>query len=197
MNIQIEESWKEVLQAEFEKPYFHNLVNFVKSEYAAHKIYPPGSRIFSAFNFCSFHDVRVVIIGQDPYHGEGQANGLCFSVAPGLALPPSLRNIFKELATDINIPPSANGDLTHWAEQGVFLLNATLTVRAKSPGSHQKKGWEAVLPSFNIITLCFLPMAQTFRTNIGFGLYSRRITIFIPRWGIKSNESLAMKCLTS
>jgi uracil-DNA glycosylase len=142
MNVQIEESWKGMLQPEFEKPYFHNLVNFVKSEYTDHKVYPPGGKIFSAFNFCSFHDVRVVIIGQDPYHGEGQANGLCFSVAPGVVLPPSLRNIFKERKADLDIASSGNGDLTHWAKQGVLLLNATLTVRAKSPGSHQNKGWE-------------------------------------------------------
>lgn len=142
MNVQIEESWKEVLQPEFEKPYFHNLVNFVKTEYAAHRIYPPGSQIFNAFNFCAFDNVRVVIIGQDPYHGEGQANGLCFSVAPGMVLPPSLRNIFQERSADVGVEATGNGDLTHWARQGVLLLNATLTVRAKSPGSHQKKGWE-------------------------------------------------------
>ncbi len=142
MNVQIEESWKKALQPEFEKPYFHNLVNFVKSEYASHKIYPPGGQIFNAFNHCSFDEVRVVIIGQDPYHGHGQANGLCFSVAPGVTLPPSLRNIFQERKADVGVDPSGNGDLTHWARQGVLLLNATLTVRAKSPGSHQKKGWE-------------------------------------------------------
>jgi uracil-DNA glycosylase len=142
MNVQIEESWKKVLQPEFEAPYFHNLVNFVKSEYASHKIYPPGGQIFNAFNHCSFDDVRVVIIGQDPYHGHGQANGLCFSVSPGVTLPPSLRNIFQERKADVGVDPSDNGDLTHWARQGVLLLNATLTVRAKSPGSHQKKGWE-------------------------------------------------------
>lgn len=142
MNVQIEASWKSRLLSEFEKPYFHNLTNFVKTEYASHQIYPPGKQIFNAFNFCPFDQTRVVIIGQDPYHGPGQANGLCFSVAPAVALPPSLRNIFQERHNDLGIPLTTNGDLSHWAHQGVLMLNATLTVRAKSPGSHQKKGWE-------------------------------------------------------
>ena len=142
MEVQIESSWKELLKGEFEKPYFQDLVTFVKSEYAQHKIYPPGSQIFNAFNYCPVDQIRVVIIGQDPYHGHGQANGLCFSVKEGIPMPPSLVNIFKEIKADIgkDIPP--HGSLERWAKQGVLLLNATLTVRASSPGSHQKRGWE-------------------------------------------------------
>ncbi|HQN92500.1 MAG TPA: uracil-DNA glycosylase [Prolixibacteraceae bacterium] len=142
MDVKIEESWKAVLQNEFEKPYFAELIRFVKSEYREQQIYPPGNLIFNAFNLCPFNNIRVVIIGQDPYHGPGQAHGLCFSVLPGVEFPPSLRNIFKEIQQDIGSPIPANGDLTRWATQGVFLLNATLTVRAHLAGSHQRKGWE-------------------------------------------------------
>ena len=140
--VKIHESWKAYLKNEFEKPYFDELVKFVKSEYAKYIVYPPGNEIFNAFAKCHFDDVRVVIMGQDPYHGEGQANGLCFSVKPGVPMPPSLLNIFKERKADVGKPMPPNGDLSTWAEQGVLLLNATLTVRAKSPGSHQNKGWE-------------------------------------------------------
>jgi uracil-DNA glycosylase len=142
MEVQIEPSWKELLNDEFEKPYFGELVAFVKSEYTSHQVYPPGSQIFNAFNHCPVDQTRVVIIGQDPYHGHGQANGLCFSVKEGVPMPPSLVNIFKEIKGDLgkDIPP--HGSLERWAKQGVLLLNATLTVRASSPGSHQKKGWE-------------------------------------------------------
>lgn len=142
MDVKIESSWREVLNEEFTKPYFTELVEFVKSEYTNHKVYPPGKQIFSAFDHCSFDDVKVVIIGQDPYHGPGQANGLCFSVAEGVRMPPSLVNIFKEIKDDIGseIPP--HGSLERWADQGVLLLNATLTVRAATAGSHQGKGWE-------------------------------------------------------
>ena len=138
----IEESWKGVLKNEFEKDYFIKLTEFVKNEYATKIIYPPQSQIFSAFDYTSFHDVKVVIIGQDPYHGEGQANGLSFSVANDVKIPPSLRNIYKELKTDLGIEESVSGNLESWAKQGVLLLNATLTVEASNAGSHQKKGWE-------------------------------------------------------
>ncbi|TYP99402.1 uracil-DNA glycosylase [Tenacibaculum adriaticum] len=142
MQVNIAESWKHILQEEFEKDYFKNLIDFVKTEYQNHTCFPKGDNIFSAFDFCSFEDVKVVIIGQDPYHGVGQANGLCFSVHEGIKHPPSLINIFKEIETDVNIPYPVSGDLSRWAKQGVLLLNATLTVRAGEAGSHQKKGWE-------------------------------------------------------
>jgi len=142
MNVKIEESWKNILQAEFEKSYFENLIQFVKSEYQSKLCFPKGSQIFAAFDHCPFDQVKVVIIGQDPYHGPGQANGLCFSVHDGITHPPSLINIFKEIQTDLGNPYPQSGDLSKWAEQGVLLLNATLTVRAHQAGSHQGKGWE-------------------------------------------------------
>ena len=142
MDIKIEPSWKELLKDEFEKPYFTELTNFVKSEYATQKIYPPGRLIFNAFEKCPFNKVKVVILGQDPYHEPGQAHGLCFSVPDEVGFPPSLQNIFKEIKNDLDIPIPRSGNLERWAEQGVFLLNATLTVRAQLAGSHQKKGWE-------------------------------------------------------
>jgi uracil-DNA glycosylase len=142
MKVRIEASWEKVLQPEFDQPYFKELTHFVRAEYSAKHIYPPASLIFNAFNQCPFHDVKVVIIGQDPYHGPGQAHGLCFSVPPGVDVPPSLVNIYKELERDLGIPPSASGDLSSWAKQGVLLLNATLTVEAHKAGSHQNKGWE-------------------------------------------------------
>lgn len=140
--VKIAESWKLRLKKEFESDYFNSLIDFVKSEYASATVYPPGKEIFRAFDFCDFDTTRVVIIGQDPYHGEGQANGLCFSVRPGVRMPPSLLNIFKEIQNDLGKPIPSNGDLERWATQGVLLLNATLTVRASTPGSHQNKGWE-------------------------------------------------------
>jgi uracil-DNA glycosylase len=142
MNVKIAESWKERLSDEFEKPYFANLVEFIKNEYATNKIYPPGKLIFNAFDKCSFDETKVVILGQDPYHGVNQANGLSFSVNDGITPPPSLINIFKELKDDLDIPMPKSGNLERWAEQGVLLLNSTLTVRANEAGSHQKKGWE-------------------------------------------------------
>ena len=142
MEVRIEESWKQVLQSEFDKPYFVDLVQFVKTAYAKGKIYPPAPLIFNAFDQCSFDDVKVVIIGQDPYHGSGQAHGLCFSVNDGVIFPPSLINIFKEIERDLNIALPTSGNLTRWANQGVLLLNATLTVQAHQAGSHQGKGWE-------------------------------------------------------
>lgn len=142
MDVKIENSWKKQLKNEFEKSYFLELVDFVKKEYRTKKIFPAAKNIFNAFNLCPFDDVKVVLIGQDPYHGDGQAHGLCFSVPNGIMIPPSLRNIFKEIHNDLQLPVSQSGNLTRWAEQGVFLLNATLTVRAHLAGSHQKKGWE-------------------------------------------------------
>lgn len=135
-------SWKPVLNEEFEKTYFKELINFVKSEYTTKICYPKGSQIFAAFDHCHFDEVKVVIIGQDPYHGPNQANGLCFSVNDGIPFPPSLQNIFKEVETDLNKPLPKTGNLERWADQGVFLLNATLTVRQSEAGSHQGKGWE-------------------------------------------------------
>ena len=142
MNVNIHKSWKPYLQEEFEKPYFKNLTQFVRQEYSQHKCFPPGKQIFNAFDHCHFNDVKVVIIGQDPYHGNGQAHGLCFSVNDGIPHPPSLINIFKEIENDLGIQYPKSGNLEKWADQGVLLLNATLTVRAHLAGSHQKKGWE-------------------------------------------------------
>ena len=143
MDVKIDASWKEVLHNEFEKEYFTRLTSFVKEEYTGPTpIYPPAKLIFNAFDHCPFNDVKVVILGQDPYHGAGQANGLCFSVNKGVAFPPSLMNIFKEIQSDMGTPIPQDGDLTRWSEQGVLLLNATLTVRASQAGSHQKRGWE-------------------------------------------------------
>jgi uracil-DNA glycosylase len=142
VNLKITDSWKQILQTEFEKPYFEELISYVKEEYAINKCYPGPDQIFEAFNLCSFEDLKVVIIGQDPYHGEGQAHGLCFSVNDGITHPPSLKNIFKEIESDVSIPYPESGNLARWAKQGVLLLNATLTVKSKDAGSHQNKGWE-------------------------------------------------------
>lgn len=142
MNVQIENSWKERLADEFEKPYFKELTDFVRQEYKTQTCYPPGGLIFNAFNLCPFDQVKVVIIGQDPYHGPGQAHGLCFSVNDGIPFPPSLQNIFKEIQADLGKEVPVSGNLTRWAEQGVLLLNATLTVRAHQAASHQRHGWE-------------------------------------------------------
>ncbi|MFZ2283178.1 MAG: uracil-DNA glycosylase [Lutibacter sp.] len=142
MNLKITDSWRNLLQTEFEKPYFEQLISYVKEEYAINKCYPGPDQIFEAFNLCSFEDLKVVIIGQDPYHGEGQAHGLCFSVNDGIAHPPSLKNIFKEIGSDLSIPYPESGNLERWAKQGVLLLNATLTVKSQNAGSHQNKGWE-------------------------------------------------------
>jgi uracil-DNA glycosylase len=142
MTWNIHKSWKTQLEEEFSAPYFKTLTTFVTKEYNEQKVYPKQEDIFAAFNHCTFQDTRVVIIGQDPYHGPNQANGLCFSVQDGVAHPPSLVNIFKELATDLQKPYPESGNLEAWAKQGILLLNATLTVRAHEAGSHQKKGWE-------------------------------------------------------
>ncbi len=142
MDVRIEASWKTRLSQEFEKEYFIRLSEFVKDEYRTKTIFPPGSLIFNAFNLCPFDKIKAVIIGQDPYHGPGQAHGLCFSVKEGVEFPPSLVNIFKEIESDLGYKPFPTGNLERWASQGVLLLNATLTVRAHQAGSHQKKGWE-------------------------------------------------------
>lgn len=142
MNVKIDNSWREHIGAEFEKPYFSALTDFVRHEYTTTTCYPPGSLIFNAFNLCPFDRVKVVIIGQDPYHEPGQAQGLSFSVPEGVPFPPSLQNIFKEIQLDLGKPMPPTGDLTRWAEQGVLLLNATLTVRAHQAASHQRHGWE-------------------------------------------------------
>lgn len=175
MDVRIENSWKEQLEEEFSKPYFEQLISFVKGEYQNQMVYPPGSLIFSAFDHCSFSDVRVVIVGQDPYHGQGQANGLCFSVAEGVRFPPSLQNIFKELQSDVGKLFPSSGDLTRWADQGVLLLNATLTVRASTPGSHQNKGWEE-------FTDAVLRQVSSKRENVVFilwGAYAQKKGAFL------------------
>lgn len=142
MQVRIDESWREVLQTEFDKPYFELLTDFVRHAYRTTQCFPPAGQIFRAFDLCPFDKVRVVIIGQDPYHDVNQAHGLCFSVQDGIPAPPSLVNIYKELNRDLGKPIPTSGNLTHWAEQGVLLLNATLTVEAHKAGSHQGKGWE-------------------------------------------------------
>jgi uracil-DNA glycosylase len=151
MEVKIDTSWKSVLNNEFEKEYFKNLADFIKSEYKKGTVYPPGSLIFNSFNLCPFDRVKAVIIGQDPYHGPGQAHGLCFSVREGVEFPPSLVNIFKEISMDLGIQRPSSGNLERWAAQGVLLLNATLTVREHQAGSHQNKGWEQFTDS--VITI--------------------------------------------
>ena len=142
MDVKMEPSWKERLKEEFDKPYFEELITFVREEYRTHTVYPPGPLIFNAFAHCPFDRVKVVILGQDPYHEPGQAHGLCFSVQDGTPFPPSLVNIFKEIQNELETPIPVSGNLQRWADQGVLLLNATLTVRAHQAGSHQKRGWE-------------------------------------------------------
>ena len=142
MEVKIASTWKSLLSDEFQKSYFHQLTAFIKSEYKSQTIYPRGTEIFKAFDRCDFSEIKVVIIGQDPYHGPGQANGLCFSVCDGIRIPPSLMNIFKEIRNDLGKPIPTSGDLERWARQGVLLLNATLTVKSNAPGSHQNRGWE-------------------------------------------------------
>lgn len=164
MNVDIHESWKKHLNPEFEKPYFSDLVSFVKQEYKNHTCFPKASDIFNAFNHCHFEDTKVVIIGQDPYHGIGQANGLCFSVNEGIKHPPSLINIFKEIEQDLGITYPKSGNLMPWADQGVLLLNATLTVRAHLAGSHQNKGWEQY-------TDAVIKTISTEKTNVIFLLW--------------------------
>lgn len=178
MEIKIENSWKEALKEEFTKEYFVRLTDFVRNEYkGTTPIYPPARLIFNAFDHCPFNDVKVVILGQDPYHGAGQANGLCFSVNKGVPFPPSLNNIFKEIESDTGTPVPQDGDLTRWSDQGVLLLNATLTVRASQAGSHQKRGWEE-------FTDAAIRELATKRDNIVFilwGSYAQKKGAFIDR----------------
>lgn len=177
MNVRIDESWRQVLQPEFDKPYFELLTNFVRHAYRTTQCFPPAGQIFRAFDLCPFDRVRVVIIGQDPYHDVNQAHGLCFSVQDGVPVPPSLVNIYKELNRDLGKPISMSGNLTHWAEQGVLLLNATLTVEAHRAGSHQGKGWEE-------LTDAAIQALNNQRSNIVFmlwGSYAQRKGQFIDR----------------
>ena len=177
MNVQIEESWKAHLQPEFDKDYFRTLTEFVRSEYSQYQIFPPGRLIFNAFNLCPFDKVKVVIIGQDPYHGPGQAHGLCFSVNDGVQFPPSLVNIFKEIKADIGTDAPTTGNLTRWAEQGVLLLNATLTVRAHQAGSHQNRGWE----TFTDAAIRVLAESKEHLVFILWGSYAQKKGAFIDR----------------
>ena len=177
MNVQIEEGWKKALAPEFEKDYFVRLTDFVRQEYQQTTVYPPGRLIFNAFNLCPFDKVKVVIIGQDPYHGPGQAHGLCFSVNDGVAFPPSLQNIFKEIHDDLGMPIPSSGNLTRWAEQGVLLLNATLTVRAHQAGSHQRRGWE----EFTDAAIRVLAEQKEHLVFILWGSYAQKKGAFIDR----------------
>ncbi|MCR8893769.1 uracil-DNA glycosylase [Bacteroides sp. ET336] len=177
MNVQIEESWKEALMPEFSKDYFIRLTDFVRKEYHETTVYPPGKLIFNAFNLCPFDKVKVVIIGQDPYHGPGQAHGLCFSVNDGIQPPPSLVNIFKEINNDLGKPIPQSGNLTKWAEQGVLLLNATLTVRAHQAGSHQRRGWE----EFTDAVIRKLAEEKSNLVFILWGAYAQKKGAFIDR----------------
>ncbi|MBM6883009.1 uracil-DNA glycosylase [Bacteroides caecigallinarum] len=177
MNVQIEESWKKALTPEFSKDYFIQLTDFVRKEYHETTVYPPGKLIFNAFNLCPFDNVKVVIIGQDPYHGPGQAHGLCFSVNDGIQPPPSLVNIFKEISSDLGKPVPQSGNLTRWAEQGVLLLNATLTVRAHQAGSHQRRGWE----EFTDAVIRKLAEEKSNLVFILWGAYAQKKGAFIDR----------------
>lgn len=176
-SVKIASSWKRPLEEEFSKSYFLRLIDFVKKEYGEQVVYPPGREIFRAFDTCGFDEVRVVILGQDPYHGAGQANGLCFSVRRGVPFPPSLQNIFKEIQSDTGRPVPESGDLERWATQGVLLLNATLTVRASSAGSHQNQGWE-------IFTDAVIQKLSAEKSNIVFllwGAYAQKKGALIDR----------------
>ncbi len=177
MNVRIDESWKKRLQSEFEAPYFKELTDFVRQEYATTRVYPPGSQMFAAFDACPFEQVKVVILGQDPYHEPGQAHGLCFSVNDGVPFPPSLQNIFKEIHDDLGTPIPTSGNLTRWAQQGVLLLNATLTVRAHQAGSHQNKGWE----QFTDAVIHALAQEREHLVFILWGSYAQRKGDFIDR----------------
>ncbi len=186
LNPHLDNSWKELLKEEFEKPYFPALKSFLLQEKKQSIIYPPGTQIFSAFNHTPFNKVKVVILGQDPYHGPGQAHGLCFSVPHGITPPPSLVNVFKELKSDLGIPVPKHGNLQKWAQQGVLLLNATLTVRANQAGSHQKKGWE-------IFTDKVIELASRKGKNIVFilwGNYAQQKSILID-----SSKHLILKAV--
>ncbi|MBQ2980312.1 MAG: uracil-DNA glycosylase [Bacteroidaceae bacterium] len=177
MEVRIEDSWKARLQIEFDKPYFDSLTQFVRGEYASTTVYPPGREMFAAFDACPFDNVRVVILGQDPYHEPGQAHGLCFSVNDGVPFPPSLVNIFKEIESDLGKPIPSSGNLLRWAQQGVLLLNATLTVRAHQAGSHQNKGWE----TFTDAVIHRLADEREHIVFMLWGSYAQRKGAFIDR----------------
>ena len=177
MNVRIEPSWQQRLQPEFDKPYFEQLTSFVSHEYATKTVYPPGSQIFAAFDACPFDRVKVVILGQDPYHEPNQAHGLCFSVNDHVPFPPSLQNIFKEIESDLGIPVPQSGNLTRWARQGVLLLNATLTVEAHRAASHQGKGWE----TFTDAVIHKLAEEREHLVFILWGAYAQRKGEFIDR----------------
>ena len=184
MDVKIEESWKELLAGEFEKPYFAELIHFVKEEYAHTRIYPPGKLIFNAFNHCPVGNTKVVILGQDPYHGPGQAHGLSFSVPEGIEQPPSLQNIFKEIHNDLGTPIPTSGNLERWSDQGVLLLNATLTVRAHQAGSHQNKGWE----TFTDAVIRLIAEKKEHLVFMLWGAYAQRKGAFID-----TNRHLVLK----
>ncbi len=177
MEVRIEDSWKQKLAPEFDKPYFEELTHFVKNEYTSGRVYPPAKLIFNAFYLCPFDNVKVVIIGQDPYHGPGQAHGLCFSVPEGIAFPPSLVNIFKEINDDLHVEIPLSGNLERWAKQGVLLLNATLTVKAHQAGSHQNKGWE----QFTDAAIRVLNEEKEHLVFLLWGSYAQRKGEFIDR----------------
>lgn len=177
-DVKIESSWKKALKDEFLKPYFVDVTNFVKKEYLAHKnIFPGPKDIFRAFDLCPIDKVSVVIIGQDPYHGIGQANGLCFAVPPEVSMPPSLKNIFQEIRADLGVMPYQDGDLSRWARQGVLLLNATLTVEAHKPGSHQNKGWE----KFTDAIIAHLSQYKTGLVFLLWGNYAKQKGVYIDK----------------
>ena len=177
MDVKIAPDWKELLAPEFEKPYFADLTQFVRQEYATRRIYPRGSNIFRAFDKCPFDRLKVVVIGQDPYHGPGQAHGLCFSVNDGVPFPPSLQNIFKEIQSDLGTPIPTTGNLTRWANQGVLMLNATLTVRAHQAASHQRQGWE----EFTDAAIRALAEERENLVFILWGAYAQKKGAFIDR----------------
>jgi len=183
-DVKIEPSWKTLLQEEFEKPYFSELIQFVRTEYQQTRVYPPGKLIFNAFEHCPVEHTKVVILGQDPYHGPGQAHGLCFSVPEGIEQPPSLQNIFKEINNDLGIPIPTSGNLERWSDQGVFLLNATLTVRAHQAGSHQNKGWE----TFTDAVIRLLAERKEHLVFMLWGNYAQRKGAFID-----TNRHLVLK----
>ncbi len=177
MNVRIDESWRQVLQGEFDKPYFELLTSFVRREYQTKQCFPPAGQIFNAFDSCPFDKVKVVIIGQDPYHDVGQAHGLCFSVNEGVRIPPSLENIYKEIQRDLGKPVPQSGNLQRWAQQGVLLLNATLTVEAHRPGSHQNKGWEELTDA----AIMALNQHREHLVYMLWGSYAQRKGQFIDR----------------
>ena len=177
MDVRIDPSWKEALASEWDQPYFRQLTDFVRHEYASGPVFPPAGRIFAAFDSCPFSKVKVVILGQDPYHGFGQANGLSFSVNPGVEIPRSLQNIYRELSDDLGVTPPPSGDLSRWAQQGVLLLNATLTVRASQAGSHQGHGWE----EFTDAAIRALATQREGLVFILWGNYAQRKGAFIDR----------------